>query len=176
MWLENILCIILLFEKLLRLVWCAWNTGALEKNVYLLLLDGGFCELVRSFWFKLFTISLSLGSVVQVLYLLSKGECWSLQLLLLNCLFLLLILSVYASSCYFGVLSLAFIYLQLLYHLDRLAFHHYMVSFVSHNSFCLWVRFFLTFVWPLQLTFGYCLHGMSFFHLFVFLFCCHLFV
>ena len=80
--------------------------------MYLLLLDGGFCESFRSFWFiLLFPISFSLGSVVQVLYLLSKGECWSLQLLLLSCLFLLLILSVYTSSCYFGVLSLAFIYL-----------------------------------------------------------------
>lgn len=78
-WLENILCIIVLFKKFWDLFGAPETLVLWRRMRALLLLDRGSCGLDSSFWLiLLFTMSLPLGSVVQVLYLLLKGGCWSL--------------------------------------------------------------------------------------------------
>ena len=115
MWLENILCIILLFKNFWDWFDAPETLVPWRRMCALLLMDGGFCGLVRSFWFiLLFTISLSLGSVFRSYICYWKENvgvssccCWIVYFSLQYHSFLFLSVPLLLDTCMFILVDLS---------------------------------------------------------------------
>lgn len=109
-WIENIHCIILILLKLLRLVlWSqTWSilenaSCTLEKYVFSAVIGWSILYMsVRTSWFYCFSTLLFLHWSSVYLFCYWSGALDFFQLLLLNCLFLLSVLSGFAS-CILGL-------------------------------------------------------------------------